>query len=242
MGVEENTKGTMPGGGGPNTPSPEGKTPEGASKVSPEPPKTYTKESEEMAVHQALSDAGRVSTDTTEAERILTDAKATRDALQAEREQWQKDKDEADREAVKDDPEALKSLQERQRQRNEATKLASGKTELATEKATHDAKVKADLEQIRVFNRTQLAAEVAVATGVSLDIILKHAKDDSREAMEAVANDFKEAKPSLKTDSSTTLGGGASWEEVRAAYIKNPNNQAVYERYMEMRKERERNR
>lgn len=180
------------------------------TKGTPTEPKTYTEESEKKAVSDALSIAGRdaksITDKATEAERILTDAKTVSDAVKAEREQWQKDRDEAEREAVRDDSDALKSLQERQRQRNEATKLATEKAELATEKATHDAKVTGDLEQIRVFKRTQTAAEVAVDKGVSIDIILKHAKDDSREAMEAVANDFTEVKP-LITDSGTTIGG-----------------------------------
>lgn len=203
--------------------------------------KTYTVESEKKAVDDALSKAGRdaksISDKATEAERILTDAKTTRDSIKAEREQWQKDRDEAELEAVRDDHDALKSLQERQRQRSEATKLATEKAELAEKETKHQETVTGDLEQIRVFKRTQLAAEVAVAKGVDLDSILKLTTEDSREAMEATANLLTKGTTPLKTDSSTTIGGSASWEEVRAAYIKNPNNQAVYERYREMRKQ-----
>lgn len=203
--------------------------------------KTHTAETEKKAVDDALSAAGRdaksISDKATEAERILTDAKTTRDSIKAEREQWQRDRDEAELEAVRDDHDALKSLQERQRQRGEATKLATEKAELAEKETKHQEKVTGDLEQIRVFNRTQLAAEVAVAKGVDLDSILKLTTEDSREAMEATANLLTKGTTALKTDSSTTLGGSANWEEVRAAYIKNPNNQAVYERYREMRKQ-----
>lgn len=179
-------------------------------------PKTYSEESEKKAVSDALSAAGRdaksISDKATEAERILTDAKKTADAVTAERGQWQKERDEAEREAVHGDAEALKSLNEKIRQRNEATKLANERAELVEKETKHQATVTSDLEQIKVFNRTQLAAEVAVAKGVSIDIILKHAKDDSREAMEAVADDFKDAK-SLKTDTGTTLGG-VDWREL----------------------------
>ena len=209
-------------------------------------PKTYTEEEvkarETKAASDALSAAGRdaksISDKTEKAEKLVLDAQK----LVGEANEKQKKRDEAERESLKDDSEALKSFDERQRQKDERAKLANEKTELDGERAKHQESVTSDLEQIKVFKRTQLAAEVSVAKGVSVDIILKHAKDDSREAMEAVADDFKEVKSPLKTDTSTTLGGGASWEEVRAAYIKNPNNQAVYERYMEMRKERERNR
>ena len=219
MTVTENASGTTldDKGQAKATPETKGETPSVASKVSSEQPKTYTKESEETAVkdavHQALSAAGRVSTDTAEAERILNAAKQTQADTEAEQKRQQDERDAADREAVKADPEALKSLETQIRQRDEKAKLASGKAELATEKATHDAKVASDLEQIRVFNRTQQAAEVSAATGVSLDIILKHAKDDSREAMEAVANDFKGAKPPLPTDDGRTIGGAEKTEE-----------------------------
>jgi len=37
----------------------------------------------------------------------------------------------------------------------------------------------------------------------------------------------------------STRSGLEDWEQVRAAYIKNPNNPAVFKRYMEMRRERD---
>lgn len=175
--------------------------------------KTYTKESEEKAVSDALSVAGRdaksITEKSAEVERILTAAQTTQANLQAEQERWQSGRDEADREAVRQDPEALKSLEERIKQRNEATKLAKERTDLDTDKGKHQESVKADLEQIRIFNRTQLAAEVAVAKGVSLDSILKLTKEDSRKAMEDTAELLPKSKEAtaLKTDSGITIGG-----------------------------------
>ncbi|KKN71825.1 hypothetical protein LCGC14_0416790 [marine sediment metagenome] len=220
----------------------------GEQKGTSETPQTFTKDSEAKAVLDALSTAGRdaktIKDKTAEAERILTDAKKLSDGTKVEREQWQKDRDEAEREAVRDDHEALKSLTERQRQRNEATKLAKERSELDTEKAKHQESITADKEQIRVFNRTQLAAEIAVSKGVNVDTILNLAKDDSREAMEAVANVLSKTpeKPPLKSDDGTTLGGGASFEQIRDAMIKHPSNDAIMKRYIEAKAERDKNR
>ena len=202
----------MDGTKDPKDPSQTG-DPSAGTQGTPTEPKTYSAESEKKAVDDALSAAGRdaksITEKSTEAERILTAAQTTQANLQAEQERWQSEREEVEREAVKDDPDALKSLQERQRQKSEATKLAKERVELDVEKEKHQETVQADKEQIRIFNRTQLAAEVAVAKGVSLDSILKLTKEDSREAMEATAELLPKSKETtaLKTDSGITIGG-----------------------------------
>lgn len=183
----------------------------------PEPP-TLTKEEQERqtkAVSDALSAAGRdaktIKERTDEAEKILKAAQKAQVDQDAEAERWQKERDDTEREAVKTDPEALKSTEERIRQRNEATKLAKQKRE-------QDAKDK-DLtereKQVKVLERTQTAAEVAVANNVDMDQILKLAKDDSRKAMEEIAKHLpKKGKAApLKVDPSKTAGAGEKSEE-----------------------------
>lgn len=203
----------MDGTKDPKDPSQVGDPSAGTKGTSVKTPETYTAETEKKAIDDALSAAGRdaksITDKATEAEGILTDAKKTSDAIKAEREQWNKDRDEAEREAVSGDTEALKSLETKQRQRREKAEIADGKAELAGEKKQHETKVKDDLEQIRVFKRTKLAAEVAVAKGVDVDAILKLAKEDTKEAMEAVAAIILEKKAPLKTDAGTTIGGKA---------------------------------
>ena len=185
----------------------------GETKGTSEDPGTFNKESQEKAVSDALSAAGRdaktITEKSTEAQNILDAAQKVRTDTKAEQDQWQKDRDEAAREAVRDDPEALKSLEEKQRQRNEAAKLADRKQELDAKEETHKTIVESDLETIRVHKRTTLAAEVAVAKNVSVDDILAHTKDDTREAMEAIADTLVKVsgKKPLKTDPGETIGG-----------------------------------
>lgn len=181
-------------------------------------PQTLTeseaKAREQKAASDALSTAGRdAKTLDTGKEQL----QAGRKKLDDDRAQWLKDQDEREREAVGGDPEALKSLETKQQQRTRDAELTQREREQTEKEETHQEVVKSDLETIRVFNRTKLAAEVAVAKGVSMDSILKHAKDDSREAMEAVAEDLpkKEEKEPLKLDSSKTIGGGDMPESAR---------------------------
>ncbi len=170
-------------------PEAKGGTPGEESKVSPEAP-PHTKESEEKAVedavHKALSAAGRVSTDTAEAERLLNEAKTIRDSAQEKA-------DEADRDAVSQDPEALKSVEERIRQRNEETKLANEKRELDSDKAKHQERLgKADKAEIK-----ERATEIATKHNVDVESLIKFT-DGSKEAMEELAQKLSGGKPPLK--------------------------------------------
>jgi len=177
-----------------------------------ETPKTYTEASEKKAISDALSAAGRdaksITDKATEAEKILTNAKTTRDGVKAEREQWQKDRDEAERESVKDDSQALKSLQERQRQRAKDTELARRALELDEREAKH----KVGLEEADKVTKELRARDIASKHNIEAEALIKFT-DGSKEAMEELATQLPKkgkAKTPLKTDAGTTIGGSLS--------------------------------
>lgn len=178
--------------------------------------KTHTAESEKKAVDDALSAAGRdaktLSGKTAEADRILTDAKKMQTDLKAEREQWQKDRDIAEQESAGEDQDALKSVQERQRQRAKETELAQRKRELDEK----ELKITEAQKEVAESTKERNAREIATRLNVDYESLMKFT-DGSKEAMEELAKQLseKEAKPPLKTDSSTTIGGGEMPESAK---------------------------
>lgn len=79
------------------------------------------------------------------------------------------------------------------------------------------------------------------------DRILKKAKPKEEEeakekdaSKEEMKRKIYEEEGLLKSPSGGPSGATANWEEVRDAFIKNPSNPRVFERYNEMRKQRER--
>jgi len=171
-------------------------------------PETLTQEQiVEKAVSDALSKAGRTAKSLSELETRLNTGLAE---LTAQKTAWQKEKDEAEEYELRDQPEELTALRkERQRKADAETK--------ATELTTREAKIAeretefADIiAQHKILKRTELAAEVAVEKGVSMDAILKLAKEDTREAYEAVAEVLPKTDvlPVLLTDSGRTNRGG----------------------------------
>ena len=123
---------------------------------------------------------------------------------------WQKKLDDAEEEAVADDMPALTALRaERKRKADDAAKVTE-LTEREAKLAKREIELADIVERDRVLTRTQLAAEVAVDKGVSMDAILKLAKADTREAYEAVAEVLPKAKelPVLISDSSRMNRGG----------------------------------
>ncbi len=185
-------------------------------KGTPTEPQTFTKESEEKAVSDALSVAGRdaktITEKTTEAQRILESAQNTRKEIKEERERWQNERDEADREVLKADPEALKSLDERIRQRNEATKLASKGKEL-DERELKNTEAQKEVAQ---STKERNAREIATRLNVDSEPLLKFT-DGSKEAMEELAQKLpkNETKPPLKTDPGVPIGGGQMPESAK---------------------------
>ncbi len=174
---------------------------QGTSKKEPE---TFTKEQVEeistKAVSDALSTAGRTAKSLEEREEAIK--KADERTAQEGRERREKEL-----EIARDDPDKFTAVQLRHKQEVKDAELAKDRRELDADKEKHQEAVKVDLETIRVFNRTKIAAEVAVDKGVSVDSLLKLTKEDTREAMEATAKLLSEKKPPLKTDSGRGTGG-----------------------------------
>ena len=167
-------------------------------------PKTYTEEEVELkfSSQRSVLDA-KVAKLEKSGEVTTKRAEAAEEALTQDR----KERREAELEAAREDPTQFSAVQQRQKREAKEAELAKERRELDAEKEKHQETVKSDLDTIRIFNRTKLAAEVAVDKGVSADALLKLTKEDSREAMEATAKLLSEKKPPLRPDSSKTIGG-----------------------------------
>lgn len=174
-------------------------------------PTTFTREQleaeKQKAASDALAKAGRDAKTLAELRGRL-DAEAT--DLAGKQAAWQRQREEAEENAVADDPVALSALRtKRQKEAEDKTKSS----QLAEREATiakREKEVESIVEQHKILTRTQLAAEVAVEKNVSMDSILKLAKEDTREAYEAVADLLPKAtkeKPTLTPDSGRTSGG-----------------------------------
>lgn len=178
---------------------------------------TFTKEMVDKAVSDALSKAGRTAKTLSEGEQKLNAGMAD---LAARQVAWQKEKDEAEEKAIpSDDFQALNDLRERRRKaaedKTKATEFAEEKRRFDEEKAIHSER----LMQLDMLDRTQLAAEVAVERGVSIDGILKGsklAKDYSRETMVSIAELLPPAKesPTIVSDSGRTTRGGIDFDNL----------------------------
>ena len=172
---------------------------------------TFTKESQEAAVTKAVSDA------LSKAGRTATDFEKRDVAIKAKEERQEEDhrkRVEAARLEAKDDTEQLSAIDKQERER-ERTKALDDR-EAAVKKSEESNKEA--LEEIKILNRTKLAAEVAMDKryeGVSVDAILKLTKEDTREAMEVTAKLLSEKKPPLKIDSGKNLGGTGLTEQER---------------------------
>ncbi len=165
--------------------------------------KTLTEAEAQKMVNDALAKAGRDAKSLEDKDTVLT---ARETALKD-----QEAAADAAAEAAIDpsDTDGLNAHRARKTARDHAGAIAEEKRKLEEDKEKHQESVKGDLETIRVFNRTQLASEVSAAKGVSIDSILKLAKDDTREAMEEAAKELKAAGgKTLKLDSGRTAGGG----------------------------------
>ena len=185
----------------------------GSGKETSKVPETLTQEQiVEKAVNDALSKAGRTAKSLNELQQRLEKDKVE---LTAKQVAWQKERDESEELAVRDDPEALATLRAGRRKKADdeakVTELTDREAKLAKSETEHAEA----LEQIRVINRTQLVSEVSVATGVPIDTLLKLAKEDTREAYEAVAEVLPKVKEPhvLKPDSGRTIGG-TNWRDL----------------------------
>jgi len=175
-------------------------------------PETFTKDMVEKAVSDALSKAGRTAKTLTELQQRLETGVADLTARQVK---WQKERDEAEEYALRDDSEGLTALREGRRKKAADETKATELTERERKANERDTEFADIIEQHKILTRTQLAAEVAVEKGVSMDSILKLAKEDTRKAYEAVAELLPKVKelPVLVSDSGRTTGGGEKTEK-----------------------------
>ncbi len=168
---------------------------------------TFTKAMLDKAVSDALSKAGRSAKSLGEMEQKLNSGMAE---LVAQRATWQKEREEAEEAAIADDMPALTALRERRRKKAEEETKTAELTDREAKLAQREAELAEIVERDRILTRTQLAAEVAVEKGVSIDAILKLAKEDTREAYEVVAEVLPKTKepPVLVSDSGRNNRGG----------------------------------
>ncbi len=201
-------------------------------------PETFTREQRDKSISDALSTAGRTDKDLQEkaqkVEQAVKDARNIMATAETTRTKWQREQDERDREANKDNSEALSAIDERIKHRDTRDKLTSIEAEL---ESTKGKLTEAD-KKSATYTKEQNAREIAARLKVDYKSLML--TDGSKEAMENLAKALPKlddkSTEELKLESGKTIGGGGNWEKVRAAYIKNPSNPAVRERYMEMRK------
>jgi hypothetical protein len=166
------------------------------------------------------------------------DAMRTAQAAQERLNKLLKDQEQAELEAAKDNPEKLSALQERQKRRQIESELETARTELNDKNTRLTQYESREAESARETKAREIAARLSVdATEL---VTLSKYTNGTPEAIEEIAKRLPkgQTRPPLKPDSNTHIGGGATWEEVRAAYIKDPRSPAIRERYLQMRKER----
>lgn len=197
---------------------------------------TFTKEQVEEQVRKARSDAlaetGRLRVESEKAVKLAT-------AAQERLNRMLKAQEEQELESHKDDPEALRRIRAEQKARDlesELEKERSTRTELEERQKLIDASV---VESTKERN----AREIATRLGVDANKLIKLAKytDGKVESIEEIAKELpKTTNQKLRVDSGGTIGGSASFEEIRAQYIKDPRDPVVKARYLEERSKRKR--
>ena len=197
-------------------PSQAGDPSEGAKGTSKD-PETFTKESENKAVSDALSAVGRdaksITEKTVKAEKLLGNAQKILDEAQEK----QRRDDEAAQEAARGNPEQLSALQEKQAHRETKSKLTKTEQELSE----RDERLKLiDGEKAEVTKESS-AREIATRLDVDTNSLVKLAKltDGSKEAIEEIAKSLPkkgEEKPPLKLVPGATIGGGEGHDSAKS--------------------------
>jgi hypothetical protein len=203
-------------------------------------PQTISVEEHEKALRDAksaaLADVGRLRAESEKAIKAATAANERLNALMKERE-------EAELATVRDDPEKLTAFQTRQRARQLESDLATRDTEL------NDLKARLAVFESREAESQKLTKAQEIAGKLNVDPVrltnLAKFTNGSPEAIEEIAKALPRADgkvggdgKSFKADSNASIGGGASWEAVRAAFIKDPTNPTVKAQYLEMKRQR----
>lgn len=185
-----------------------GDSSKGTQGTSRQTPETFTKETQDKAVEDALSDKGRdAKTLREQREQINTDKKQ----LDDDRAKWLREQDEKDQEEARDDPTKLTALQARREHRTKDAELAKRERDVSEReeklKPTQEAATKAEIRKE--------AEKVATKHTVDVETLIKFT-DGSPEAMEDLAQALPkmgEKKPPLTSDSGKTIGG-QDWREL----------------------------
>ena len=186
-------------------------------------PETFTKKTQEKAVSDALSAAGRdaksIKGKTDEADRLIGDAKKMMEATKEAEAKWRKARDDAELESHRDEPDVIKSIQARQKLQEKEAELLKREQELNDSKKGHqDA-----LDELAASKKERNALEIALKHGVPFEKLLKFT-DGSTEQMEELAQSLPKQRGELKTpgkpDSNKTIGGGelSAEQKLKARY------------------------
>ncbi len=182
---------------------------------------TYTKEQVEKVVRDTrsavLADVGRAK-------------KSAEDAL-ARLEQLENERLQSELEAAKDDPAELVRIQAIHDGRKAKAELAQVNSELAEYRESKALSVK-----------EATAKEVATRLQVNAETLIRLAKvtDGSTDAIEAIAKELPKVQKKLKTDSGSMVGGMTTYEEARAAFIKDPTDPTTRAKWAELKAQRKR--
>ncbi len=202
------------------------------------PLETISREDHEKALRKAVLDTrSAVLADIGRQKKAADDAMKAAQAAQERNAKLEKEREQAELESARDHPAQLSMIQERQKRRQLEAELETTRTELTSHKSRLTDYESKEAEQGKLTKAQEIAARLNVDT-VSLTRLAKYT-DGSAEAIEEIAKALPRTevkKGGLKPDSNTTVGGGASWEQVRAAYIKNPYDPAVRQQFLEMRR------
>jgi len=188
-------------------------------------------EARQQGKSDGLTESGRLRKAKEASDKI-----AERAIVRLEKFEKQMEDDELSR--AEGDEKKISAINERRIRRQTENELASKNTELEdlTEKLRQAEEISGQ------YTKELNAREIATRLEVDPKKLAKLSKytDGSVEAIEELAKELPkkgDTKP-LKADSNKTIGGKA-WEQVRDAYIKNPNDPQNTPRYMEMRAKRE---
>lgn len=190
--------------------------------------KTYTESEVTKMRSDILSEVGQHKS---QSERAMKSAQAALDKLS----KYEQERIDAELETHRDDPAEIKRIRAEQK----ARQLEADLEKERDTRTEYENRLKSlEIEQLE-RNKSSVSQTVAQKFNVDADKLAALAKltDGSEKAIEALAEAMPRRSTSFKPDSNRGVGGMLSWEEVRAAYIKDPYNSANRERYLEMQRQ-----
>lgn len=176
MGTTDEPKGTQP----------TGEPPEGKKET---PTGQYTDADVKLAVHKALSEAGRTETKLTAREKSIQ-------TKEQEIQRWQEEKDAAELKAADGNPEVIDAINLRKQIREAQKQLAQDKAQLEQEKQTHQA----DIEESKQTKQDIKVFTIAEKFGVSANTLKEKALRYKLESDEDIEDLAKTLKPSTQEE------------------------------------------